>query len=57
MMETGRPVRTLIAHFNSQNIRVGRPFARMENYLRVSLGRPEEMTAFWRAWDMLPART
>ena len=56
MMKTGRPVRTLIAHFNSQNVRVGRPFARMEDYLRVSLGRPEEMTAFWRAWDLLPAK-
>jgi histidinol-phosphate aminotransferase len=54
MMETGRPVRSLIAHFNSQGVRVGRPFARMENYLRVSLGRPEEMAAFWSAWDMLP---
>ena len=54
MMHTGRPVREVIAHFRQQNILVGRPFPPMETYLRVSLGRPAEMQAFWRAWDQMP---
>lgn len=54
MVHTGRPVREVIAHFRQQNILVGRPFPPMETYLRVSLGRPAEMQAFWKAWDELP---
>jgi len=26
----------------------------LDNYIRVSLGTPQEMRAFWQAWDMLP---
>ncbi len=54
MMHTGRPVREVIAHFKAHNILVGRPFPPMETYLRVSLGRPAEMQAFWKAWDQMP---
>jgi len=54
MAHTGRPAREVIAHFRQQNIAVGRPFPPMETYLRVSLGRPEEMQAFWKAWDQMP---
>ena len=54
MVHTGRPVREVIAHFRQQNILVGRPFPPMETHLRVSLGRPAEMQAFWRAWDEMP---
>ena len=25
----------------------------MPNYLRISLGTPEEMLEFWRVWDLL----
>jgi histidinol-phosphate aminotransferase len=55
MVETGRPVRQLIRHFHNDNIAVGRPFPRMENFLRVSFGRADEMAAFWQTWDKLPA--
>jgi histidinol-phosphate aminotransferase len=54
MMHTGRPVREVIAYFRQQNILVGRPFPPLETYLRVSLGRPAEMQAFWKAWDQMP---
>ena len=54
MMHTGRPVREVIAHFRQRNILVGRPFPPMETYLRVSLGRPAEMQAFWQGWDEMP---
>ena len=55
MVETGRPVRQLIHHFHNDNIAVGRPFPRMENFLRVSFSRPDDMAAFWQSWDKLPA--
>lgn len=54
MVHTGRPAREVIQHFRQQNILVGRPFPPMETYLRVSLGRPAEMQAFWKAWDAMP---
>jgi histidinol-phosphate aminotransferase len=54
MMHTGRPVREVIAHFRQRNILVGRPFPPMETHLRVSLGKPTEMQAFWKAWDQMP---
>jgi histidinol-phosphate aminotransferase len=55
MVETGRPVRQVIQHFHNDNIAVGRPFPRMENFLRVSFSRPDDMAAFWQTWDKLPA--
>jgi histidinol-phosphate aminotransferase len=54
MMETGRPIRSLIDSFAAKNILIGRPFPPFDTYARVSLGLPEEMTAFWRGWDTLP---
>jgi histidinol-phosphate aminotransferase len=55
MIETGHPVRDLIQHFRNDNIAVGRPFPRMENFLRVSFSVPDDMAAFWQTWDKLPA--
>jgi histidinol-phosphate aminotransferase len=55
MVETGRPVRQAIRHFHNDNIAVGRPFPRMENFLRVSFSKPDDMAAFWQTWDKLPA--
>jgi histidinol-phosphate aminotransferase len=54
MVETGRPVRDLITYFRKQNVAIGRPFPPMEQYIRVSMGQPNEMERFWQAWDMLP---
>ena len=54
MVETGRPVRDVITHFRGQQIAIGRPFPPMEQYIRVSLGLPNEMDRFWQAWDALP---
>ena len=36
------------------SVRVGRPFPPMETHRRVSLGRPAEMRAFWKAWHEMP---
>jgi len=54
MVETGRPVRDVIKHFRNDQIAVGRPFARMEDFVRVSFSTPDDMAAFWHCWDKLP---
>src|SRR5262249_4111791 len=54
MMNTFHPAQEIIDHFRKKNILIGRRFPTMDTYIRVSLGRPEEMLAFWRTWDALP---
>ena len=54
MMNTFHPATDVIQHFRKNNILIGRPFSPMDTYIRVSLGRQEEMLAFWRTWDKLP---
>jgi len=54
MMNTFHPAEEVIEHFRKNNIFIGRPFPALDTHIRISLGRPEEMRAFWRAWDSLP---
>jgi len=54
MMNTLHPAEEVIQHFRKNNILIGRHFPPMDTYIRISLGRPEEMSAFWQTWDMLP---
>jgi hypothetical protein len=54
MINTQRPVRTVIDFFKKNNIRIGRPFPPMDTFARISLGKPEEMKAFWQVWDRMP---
>jgi histidinol-phosphate aminotransferase len=54
MMNTFHPAEEVIDHFRKNNILIGRRFPPLDTYIRISLGRPEEMRAFWRVWDMLP---
>lgn len=54
MMNTFHPAQDVIQHFRKNNILIGRQFPPMDTYIRVSLGRPEEMRAFWQTWDVLP---
>jgi histidinol-phosphate aminotransferase len=54
MMNTFHPGDELAEHFRKNKILIGHGFPSMDTYIRVSLGRPEEMQAFWRVWDMLP---
>src|SRR5262249_5896599 len=56
MMETGRPIRSLIDAFAKNNVKIGRPFPPMDTYARISLGTPPQMKEFWRVWDNLPAK-
>jgi len=54
MFNTQRPIRTVIDHFKENNILIGRPFPPMDTFARISLGKPDEMKAFWQVWDKLP---
>jgi len=54
MMNTFHPADEVIEHFRKNNILIGRRFPPLDTYIRVSLGRPEEMRAFWQVWDALP---
>ena len=53
MMEIGRPVKPAIGHFKQRNILIGRPFPPMDTYARISLSTPDDMRAFWQAWDLI----
>lgn len=54
MMNAFHPVDEVIHLFYKNKVLIGRPFPPMDTYIRVSLGLPDEMVAFWHAWDALP---
>jgi histidinol-phosphate aminotransferase len=54
MMNVHQPAEQVIEYFRRNNILIGRRFPPMDSYVRISLGKPEEMLAFWRAWDRMP---
>lgn len=49
MIETGADVTPVIAAFEARGIRVGRRFAAMPTWLRVTIGTPDEARAFLEA--------
>jgi histidinol-phosphate aminotransferase len=51
LIYAGQLSREVRATMHAQGILVGRPFALLNPWLRISLGLPEEMRAFWTAWD------
>jgi histidinol-phosphate aminotransferase len=57
MIEVGTDVKPLVTAFESRGIRVGRRFAAMPTWLRVTIGTREEMQAFLAALrEVVPAR-
>jgi histidinol-phosphate aminotransferase len=54
MMNVQQPALQVIEYFRQHNIRIGRRFPPLDTYVRISLGKPEEMSSFWRAWDGMP---
>ena len=46
----GRTVQPVIGEFREKGVLVGRPFPPMLNHLRVSVGVPEEMDRFMKAF-------
>ena len=54
MMNTFHPAEDVIQHFRKNDVLIGGGFPAMSTYIRISLGRPEDMRRFWEAWDLLP---
>ena len=53
LMRTGSAGKEVAEMLRSKGVMVGSGFASFEKHIRVSLGPPEDMEAFWRAWDVL----
>lgn len=53
MMPAGRPAQAVIDFFQKRNIIIGRKFPPMDSYVRISLGKPDEMRQFWQVWDQM----
>ena len=57
MIDVGADVEPLIPAFAAKGIKVGRRFAAMPQWLRVTIGKPEETEAFYRALgELVPAK-
>ncbi len=54
MVNAGRPASHVIEHFRKHKIVLPQPFPGFDKHIRVTLGTPEDMRAFWRIWDRLP---
>jgi len=52
MMDVSRPTKQMVEYFRSKNVWIGREFPPLTTYIRVSLGKPEEMKEFWRVYDL-----
>jgi histidinol-phosphate aminotransferase len=48
-----RPAAEISEHYSKNNFGLAPLIPSMPNYLRISLGTPEEMREFWRVWDLL----
>jgi histidinol-phosphate aminotransferase len=57
MVNSGRQVGRVIRHFHNHNIALVPPFPPFNKHLRISLGTPAAMKAFWRVWDLMPPIT
>lgn len=53
MIDAGRPANEVSSYFKQNGILIGRRFPLMDNFVRISLGRPNEMQQFWRVWDAM----
>jgi histidinol-phosphate aminotransferase len=54
MIDTFRPVKSVIDFFKANGILIGRPFPPMDTWARISLGTPDQMKTFWQVWDKMP---
>jgi histidinol-phosphate aminotransferase len=54
MVNPMRPPDEVIEHLKKNHILIGPKYPVLDKYIRVSLGTPAEMQAFWRAWDLMP---
>lgn len=50
----GRDAAEVKKFFKKHHILIGRPYDAMPEYIRISLGTPSQMKAFWKVWELLP---
>jgi histidinol-phosphate aminotransferase len=55
MIDLKREVRPVIDAMKERGVHVGRPFPPMTQYLRLSIGTPEEMTRFMESFRTVMA--
>ena len=55
LMKVGLPPQQVVEHFRQHGIVLGPLVPEMPKYVRISMGRREEMSQFWRVWDALPS--
>jgi hypothetical protein len=55
MVNSMQPSIGVVEHLKKNNVIIAPPVPGMDKYVRVSLGTPPGMRAFWRAWDLMPA--
>ena len=53
-LDTSNPTNVIIQHFRNNNILIAPVSLAWDTWVRVSLGKAEDMKAFWRVWDTLP---
>jgi histidinol-phosphate aminotransferase len=53
-MDTFNPASMVVQHFRTNNILIAPVSLAWDTWIRVSLGKPQDMKAFWRTWDTLP---
>jgi len=53
MMDASRPATEVMDHFKQNGILIGRRFTGMDNFVRISFGKPAEMQKFWAVWDRM----
>ncbi len=51
LLRTGTSGKEVAGSLRAKGVLVSAGYPSFEKYIRVSLGLPEEMQAFWRAWD------
>jgi len=57
MIDIGGDVAPVIAAFRKRNLLVGRKFHALPNWLRITIGKPDEMKAFSSALsEIVPAK-
>lgn len=56
MMNSGGPGAEVIEHFRRHDVTIGPSISGFDKCVRISLGTPVEMAAFWRVWDLMPMR-
>jgi histidinol-phosphate aminotransferase len=53
MLNTARRAADIVQHFERNGVALPAPFSPLDEYVRVTIGPSEDMTEFWRVWDLM----